>query len=318
MQIGNITLKNNVFLAPMAGITDMPFRILCKEQGCSLVYSEMVSAKGMHFQNAKTYKLIEASSFERPISVQIFGCDPFIMASIAEKLNHCDIDFIDINMGCPTPKITKNGEGSALMRQPKLVAKIVKKVSNVSAHPVTIKIRKGWDDNSVNAIEIAKIAEENGAKAIAVHARTREQFYEGTADWNIIKEVKSHISIPVIGNGDIKCPEDAKNMLNFTGCDAIMIGRASRGNPWIFNQVISFLDGSVKIPLPSFDERKNMILRHLNLLIEHKGEAQGVREMRKHIAWYIKGLNNSAQIKNKIFKATSINEVTSLIEEYFE
>jgi tRNA-dihydrouridine synthase B len=241
MYIGNVKLDNNVFLAPMAGVTDMPFRILCKEQGCGLVYTEMVSAKGIHYNDERSNKLAEVNEAEKPASVQIFGTEPAVMAEIAEKLNQSDADIIDINMGCPTPKITKNGEGSALMLNPNLAGKIISAVSKATNKPVTVKIRKGWDESNVNAVEIAKIAEDNGAKAIAIHGRTREQFYSGISDWDIISSVKEAVSIPVIGNGDVFSPEDAREMLIKTNCDAVMIGRGAQGNPWVFKRVLHIL-----------------------------------------------------------------------------
>ncbi len=318
MQIGNVKLENNVFLAPMAGVTDKPFRILCKEQGCGMVYTEMVSAKGMHYNDKKTEKLTEIDEYEKPTAIQIFGSDPHIMAGIADKINKTEAAIIDINMGCPTPKITKNGEGSALMLNPKLIGEIVNEVSKASIKPVTIKIRKGWDEGSVNAVEIAKIAEANGAKAIAVHGRTREQFYSGKADWDIIKKVKEIVNIPVIGNGDIFIPQDAKLMLEYTKCDAIMIGRGCQGDPWLFERTITYLATGKISPNPNPKEVIKMIIRHMNMLVDLRGENSGVREMRKHIAWYIKGMRNSTFIKEKVFKMTLKDEVVELLKEYVE
>ena len=318
MKIGNVQLDNNVFLAPMAGVTDMPFRVLCKEKGCGLVYTEMVSAKGMHYNDEKSFKLTEIDEGEKPVSVQIFGSDPGIMAGITERMNSSDASIIDINMGCPTPKITKNGEGSALMRRPELVGQIVKAVVQASIKPVTVKIRKGWDDDSVNAVEIAKIIEANGAKAVAVHGRTREQFYSGKADWSIIRKVKEAVAIPVIGNGDIVNPEDARAMLEQTGCDAVMIGRGAQGNPWIFERVLHYLKTGEVLPEPSSEEKINTVIRHMKMLIELKGEHIGMCEMRKHIAWYIKGMRNATYVKEKVFRLTDKDEILALLQEYMD
>ena len=261
MKIGSVNLENNIFLAPMAGVTDMPFRILCREQGCGLVYSEMISAKGMFYKDEKSWKLADLSEAEKPAAVQIFGSEPEILAHSAEKLNASDAAILDINMGCPTPKITKNGEGSALMLKPELAGEIIRAVVSVSQKPVTVKIRKGWDDEHLNAVEIAQLAEKNGAAAIAVHGRTREQFYSGKADWGIIKSVKESVSIPVIGNGDIYKPEDAARMLELTGCDALMVGRGAQGNPWIFNRIRHYLKTGEILPEPSIEVKKETILR---------------------------------------------------------
>lgn len=316
MKIGNVILENNIFLAPMAGVTDMPFRILCKEQGCGLVYTEMVSSKGMHYNDSKSFKLTEIAACEKPAAVQIFGSDPKIMGEITKKLNEAETSIIDINMGCPAPKITKNGEGSALMLKPVLIGQIVEAVVKASIKPVTIKIRKGWDDNNVNALEVARIAAESGVSGIAVHGRTRDQFYSGKADWEIIRLVKESVAVPVIGNGDVVTPQDAKNLFEQTGCDAIMIGRGAQGNPWIFNQVLQYMKTGEIIPGPKPEEKINTIARHLKMLVELKGEHIGVCEMRKNIAWYIKGMKNSASIKEQVFRLSSVEEILQLLNNY--
>jgi nifR3 family TIM-barrel protein len=300
----------------MAGVTDMPFRVLCKEQGCGLVYTEMVSAKGMHYNDMKSTQLTLLDEKEKPGAVQIFGSEPEIMAEVAAKLDKSDASIIDINMGCPAPKITKNGEGSALMKKPELVARIVRAVSAATEKPVTVKIRKGWDDATINAVQIAQIAEENGASAVAVHGRTREQYYSGKADWDIIKQVKQAVSIPVIGNGDVVGPKEAKRLFEETGCDAIMIGRGAQGNPWIFNQINNYLEEGVIIPLPTAQQKIATIIRHMNMLIEHKGERTGILEMRSHIAWYIKGLRDATYTKQKIFTLTDKEEIFSLLQSF--
>ena len=262
MKIGNLELENNVFLAPMAGVTDLPFRILCKEMGCGLVYSEMVSAKGILYDNKNTTELLEIDSKERPVAVQLFGSDPEILGAMAKKIEPYSIDIIDVNMGCPAPKIVKNGEGSCLMKTPELVGEIVKSLVESQKKPVTIKFRKGFDDEHINAVEIAKIAEANGAAAVAVHGRTREQYYSGKADWDIIKQVKAAVNIPVIGNGDVFTPQDAKNLLEYTGCDAIMVGRGAQGNPWIFQRILHYLKTGELLPEPTAEERVEKALRH--------------------------------------------------------
>ena len=313
MKIGSISFDNNVFLAPMAGITGMPFRILCREQGCGLVYTEMVSAKGMHYNNARTFDLIRISESEKPVGIQIFGSDPNVMVEMTSRLNDSEACLVDINMGCPTPKITKNGEGSALMTTPDLAARIIYAVSNVSVKPVTVKIRKGWNDQSINAVDIAKIAEQNGASAVTVHGRTREQFYSGKADWEIIAAVKSSVKIPVIGNGDIVKPEDAVRMMNQTGCDAVMIGRGAQGNPWIFGRTLEYLKTGKLVQEPTIAEKMQTMFRHMDMLIGIKGERIGICEMRKHIAWYIKGIRHAAHIKETVFKANTKEEIISVL-----
>ena len=309
MKIGNIETKNNVFLAPMAGVTDLVFRVICKEMDCGMVYSEMVSAKGVQHNNKNTKELLKVDERERPVAMQMFGSDPEIMAEMARKLNEYeDIDILDINMGCPAPKIVKNGEGSALSLNPKLVGEIISAVSKASEKPVTVKFRKGFDDQHLNALEIGRIAEESGAKAVTIHGRTREQYYAGKADWDIIKALKEEIkTIPVIGNGDIFTPEDAKKMLEYTGCDAVMIGRGSQGNPFIFKRTVEYLENGVLLPEPTWEDRLDIAEKHMDMLADYKGEVIGIREMRKHLGWYIKGLPHSAEMRVKI-NATSGRE----------
>lgn len=309
MKIGNIETKNNVFLAPMAGVTDLVFRVICKEMDCGMVYSEMVSAKGVQHNNKNTKELLKVDERERPVAMQMFGSDPEIMAEMARKLNEYeDIDILDINMGCPAPKIVKNGEGSALTLNPKLVGEIISAVSKASEKPVTVKFRKGFDDQHLNALEIGRIAEESGAKAVTIHGRTREQYYAGKADWDIIKALKEEIkTIPVIGNGDIFTPEDAKKMLEYTGCDAVMIGRGSQGNPFIFKRTVEYLENGVLLPEPTWEDRLDIAEKHMDMLADYRGEVIGIREMRKHLGWYIKGLPHSAEMRVKI-NATSGRE----------
>lgn len=316
MIFGNFATENNVFLAPMAGVTDKAFRIICRELGCGLVYSEMVSSKGLFYKSSKTGVLLDIDEREAPAVIQLFGSDPDVMGVTAEEVSADDkVIAIDINMGCPAPKIVKNCEGSALMRNPGLAEKIIKAVALKSKKPVTVKIRKGWDENSVNAVEFAKMIEASGASAVAVHGRTRMQMYEGHADWGIIRDVKAAVSIPVIGNGDVKAPEDAEKLLHITNCDAIMVGRGSLGNPWIFRRTTEYLKSGELCPEPSYSERIDMALRHLHLAEEFKGR-RGVIEMRKHLAWYIKGMKNAAHIKEKINIMDNMNEVEEMLIQY--
>lgn len=316
MKIGNVVLENNVFLAPLAGITDMPFRILCKRQGAGLVYSEMVSAKAIHHNSENTKEMLNFSEEEEPIAVQIFGHDPDILAETAKYVASRGAKIIDINMGCPAPKIVKNKDGCSLMRNPDLVRNIVRTIAKEIDVPLTVKIRKGWDENSVNALEIATIAQEEGAAAVTVHGRTREQFYTGKADWDIIKQVKNELSIPVIGNGDVFSPESAKQLFEHTGCDAIMIARGSQGDPWIFRRVLEYLQKGNVLPEPGAEEKINTIIEHMNMLIDLKGETIAVKEMRKHIAWYLKGLPNSSTVKNSVNTLVFAEEVEKTLKEY--
>ena len=311
LTIGNVTLENNVFLAPMAGVTDLPFRLLCKEQGCGMMCTEMVSAKAILYNNKNTDKLLEVDPRERPVAVQLFGSDPEILSRIEDG----PYDFIDINMGCPVPKVVNNGEGSALMRNPKQVEAILTAMVKALKKPVTVKFRKGFNDREVNAVEIAKIAESCGVAAVAVHGRTREQYYSGTADWDIIRQVKEAVSIPVIGNGDIFTPEDGKRMLEETGCDGLMVARGAKGNPWIFKRLTHYLDTGELLPPPTKEEKKEMILRHARMQVELKGEYQGIREMRKHVAWYTAGCPGSSALRNDVNLVETLAELEELIEE---
>ena len=310
MKIGNVEIKNNVFLAPMAGITDLAYRSICKEFGAGLVYTEMISAKGIYYNDEKTKLLTQIDEKERPVAIQIFGSDADIMANVAKRMSE-KADIIDINMGCPAPKVIKNDDGSKLMLNPVLIDEITYKVVKSSTVPVTVKIRKGWNDENVNAVEIAKILEKNGVSAVAVHGRTREQFYSGIADWDIIKKVKESVNIPVIGNGDIIDIDSANKMIEYTGCDAIMVGRAALGKPWIFKEIIE----QNKIDMKQ-EELYKIIKKHYDLLSELKGEYIAVREMRKHISWYIKGLPLATQIRNQINMLESKDEVLELLYMY--
>ena len=314
MQIGSLKLENNVFLAPMAGITDRPFRTLCHEMGSGLVYSEMVSAKGIYYNNENTKQLLDIGEEEMPAALQLFGSEPEIMGAMGKKIEGINAGIIDINMGCPVPKVVKNGEGSALMRTPELAGRIIKALVEMQKKPVTIKIRKGFDDTCINAVEMAQIAEENGASAVAVHGRTREQYYSGKADWDIIKKVKKAVSIPVIGNGDIFKPQDAADMLEYTGCDAVMIARGAQGNPWIFKRTIAYLEKGILLDEPTPQEKVSMALRHARMLIDYKGEFVGVRQMRAHMAWYIKGVQGASVIRDKINHCESYEEMAELLE----
>ncbi|MCR8745797.1 tRNA dihydrouridine synthase DusB [Romboutsia lituseburensis] len=318
MKIGNLELENKVFLSPMAGVTDLPFRLICKEQNCGMLYTEMINAKALCYDDENTKKMLKIEEAEHPVAVQIFGSDPEFMGRAAEIMNEYPNEILDINMGCPAPKVIKNGDGSALMKNPKLAEEVLKVVVKNSKKPVTLKIRKGWDDNSINAVEIAKIAEASGISALAIHGRTREQYYSGKADWNIIAEIKNNIGIPVIGNGDVFSVEDARNMLDKTNCDAIMIGRGAQGNPWIFKRINHYMQTGEILSEPALEEKINTAIKHLNLAVKEHGEYIAVREMRKHIAWYLKGLRNSARIRDEINKIESHQEVVNRLNEYMQ
>ncbi|SER89402.1 tRNA dihydrouridine synthase DusB [Lachnobacterium bovis] len=315
LKIGDVTLPNNLILAPMAGVTDLPFRILCKEQGAGLLCMEMISAKAILYKNKNTQSLLAIDEREKPVSLQLFGSDPDIMAQIAKEIEDRPYDILDINMGCPVPKIVNNGEGSALMKNPKLVGEIIEKVSKATKKPVTVKFRKGFDDEHVNAVEIAKIAQESGAAAVAVHGRTREQYYSGKADWDIIRQVKEAVSIPVIGNGDLLTAEDVIAMKEQTNCDGFMIARGAQGNPWIFKQILHYFETGEHLAKPSLEEVANMILRHGKMMIDFKGEYTGVREMRKHAAWYTAGYHNSSKLRVKFNAVESYEDMQRLLEQ---
>ena len=314
LKIGNVTLENNIILAPMAGVCDLPFRVLCKEQGAGLLCMEMVSAKGIYYRNRNTEILLQTVPEERPVSLQLFGADATIMSEMAKRIEERPFDILDINMGCPVPKVVNNGEGSALMKQPKLVYEIVSKIVKAIQKPVTVKIRKGFDDAHVNAVEIAKIAEEAGAAAIAVHGRTREQYYSGRADWDIIRQVKEAVSIPVIGNGDILTAQDVYRMKRQTGCDGFMIGRGAQGNPWIFRQILHYMETGEEMSKPDIREVADMILRHARAQIAFKGELMGMREMRKYAAWYTSGYKNSAKLRGKINEVETYEQLEKLFQ----
>ena len=314
LKIGDVSLKNNLILAPMAGVTDLPFRLLCKEQGAGLLCMEMVSAKAIYFNNKNTEELLTIDDREPPVSLQLFGSDPDIISEMAKKIENRPFSILDINMGCPVPKVAGNGEGSALMKNPKLVEEIVSKTAKAIKKPVTVKIRKGFDDEHINAVEIARIAESAGAAAVAVHGRTREQYYSGKADWDIIRQVKEAVKIPVIGNGDVTSPEAARQLMETTGCDGIMIGRGAQGNPWIFRQILYWMETGEEEPKPDLEEVKAMILRHAKMLVEYKGAYTGIREMRKHVAWYTAGYPNSAKLRARVNEIESLEALEHLIQ----
>ncbi len=315
LKIGGLELENNIFLAPMAGITDKPFREICRGFGAGMVYSEMISAKGLHYNDKKTAELMDMSG-ENPCAIQIFGSEPELMAEIIPKVMEYKPDVIDINMGCPAPKIVNNGDGSALMKTPELMGRIMRAVSEASPVPVTAKIRKGWEED--NSLECAKLLEENGAAAVAVHGRTRCEFYSGKADWDVIKTIKRELSVPVIGNGDIFCAEDAVRMFEYTGCDAVMVARGAEGNPWIFAQINELIKTGCVKTSPSPAERLDQALEHTRRLVAEKGESRGMKEARKHIAWYIKGMRGASRLKTEIFRIGDYAVMESVLKSYID
>ncbi len=316
LKIGNVEVGGNLVLGPMAGVTDLPFRLLCKEQGADLIYTEMVSAKGIQYHNKNTEELLFVKEEERPVALQLFGRDPVILSETAKSIEHRNFDILDVNMGCPVPKVVNNGEGSALMREPKLVGEIVYAMSRAIKKPVTVKIRRGFNETEVNAVEVAKIAEANGAAAIAVHGRTREQYYSGKADWEIIRRVKEAVSIPVIGNGDVTSPEEAIRIQEETGCDAVMIARGAQGNPWIFKQIKEYMNNNTIPQKPSLQEAVDMMLYHGRLAVQYKGEFVGIREMRKHVAWYTFGYPLAARFRQNVNKVETYAELEELLFTY--
>lgn len=314
-KIGSVEMENPFILAPMAGVTDLPFRMLCKEQGAGLLCTEMVSAKAISFHNKNTISLMQIDPSEHPVSMQIFGSEPDLMAEVAKSIEEQPFDILDINMGCPVPKVVNNGDGSALMKNPKLAGEIIEKTARAIKKPVTVKIRKGFDEEHVNAVEMAHIAQESGAAAMAVHGRTRSQFYSGKADWDIIRQVKEAVSIPVIGNGDILTAKDVIAMQKQTGCDGFMIARGAEGNPWIFAQILHYFKTGEELPKPTFEEVTQMLLRHARMQLEFKGEYTGIREIRKHAAWYTAGYRNSSKLRGRINEVETYEQLEALFQE---
>lgn len=317
LKIGNVTIDSPVILAPMAGVTDLPFRLLCRRKGAGLLCMEMVSAKAIYYHNRNTEALLEIHPEECPVSLQLFGSEPALMGEMAKRIEERPFSILDINMGCPVPKVVNNQEGSALMKNPKLAGEIMSAVVKAVQKPVTVKIRKGFDENHINAVEIAKIAEDSGIAAIAVHGRTREQYYSGKADWDVIRQVKEAVSIPVIGNGDVTDPYSAQKMMDETGCDGVMVARAARGNPWIFRQIDEYLSKGTE-PKPVEPEQiRQTILEHAALMVKYKGEYLAIREMRKHISWYTAGMKNSAAFRGRINEMETLKQLTDSVNELF-
>ena len=313
IRIGNVELKNNLVLAPMAGVTDLAYRPLCMEMGAGMTVMEMVSAKAILYNNRKTLDMLRVDESEHPVSLQLFGSEPEILAEAAKKIADWPFDVLDINMGCPVPKVVNNGEGSALMKNPKLVGEIVEALVKATDRPVTVKFRTGFDSEHLNACEIAHVCEESGASAVAVHGRTREQMYMGEADWEMIRKVKESVSIPVFGNGDLRSGRDVERMFEQTGCDGFMVARAARGNPWVFKEILDYCEKGIEDSRPTLEEMRDMILRHATRIIETKDEFSGIREMRKHVAWYTSGLRNSSYIRREVNKVESYDDLVELL-----
>lgn len=316
LKIGTVALKNRLILGPMAGVTDLPFRVLCARQGAGLVCMEMVSAKGIYYRNKNTAAMLRTDEREHPVSLQFFGSDPDIMAEMAKKVEELPFEILDINMGCPVPKVVSNGEGSALMKNPALAGKIIEKIASAVQKPVTVKIRKGVDDGHVNAVEMAHIAQESGAAAVAVHGRTREQYYSGRADWDIIRQVKQAVTIPVIGNGDLCSGQDVVRMKEQTGCDGFMIARGAQGNPWIFSQILHYLETGEQQEMPTARQVADMVLLHTRMMLEYKGTYTGIREMRKHAAWYTAGFKHAAKLRRKLNEVEDYGQLEELMEGF--